>query len=125
MNKRRILIVDDEPDFLRLLEHSIALSCEGCEVVPVSNGYAALEQLERQPFDLILTDYQMPGMNGLELASVVHRKSPGTPVALVTAHRSNFWLQKGAGSSELVGYLQKPFTMAHIRDLLESSLEAD
>ena len=125
MNTRRILIVDDEPDFLRLLEHSIALSCEGCEVVPVSSGYAALEQIERQPFDLILTDYQMPGMNGLELASVVQRRSPGTPVVLVTAHRNSFWLQEGVASPDQVGFLQKPFTTAHIRDLLESSLDAD
>ena len=125
MNKRRILIVDDEPDLLRLLEDSIELYCEGCEVVPVSNAYAALEQLERQPFDLILTDYQMPGMNGLELASMVYRKSPGTPVVLVTAHRNSFWLQQEARSLDLVGFLQKPFTLAHIRELLERSLDTD
>ncbi len=125
MNKRRILIVDDEPDLLRLLEDSIALNCKQCEVVPVSNGYAALEQLERQTFDLILTDYQMPGMNGLELASMVYQKSPGTPVVLVTAHRNSFWLQQEARSRDLVGFLQKPFTLAHIRELLERSLDDD
>ena len=122
MNKRRILIVDDEPDLLRLLEDSIALNCERCEVVSVTNGYAALEQIEQQPFDLILTDYQMPGMNGLELAGIVRRASPGTPVALVTAYRSGGWLQERARALDLVGFLQKPFTMLHIRDLLQSSL---
>lgn len=124
MDKRRILIVDDNPDHLRLLEDSIGLYCAECEVVSASDGYAALEQLERQPFDLILTDYQMPGMNGLELASAVHRISPGTPVVLVTAHRSGAWLQGSARSLDLVGYLQKPFSMAHIRELLERSLDA-
>ncbi len=123
MNRRRILIVDDEPDLLRLLEDSIALNCEGCEVVSVTNGYAALEQIERQPFDLILTDYQMPGMNGLELASMVYRKSPGTPVVLATAHRNSFWLQQEARSLDLVGFLQKPFTLAQIGELLERSLD--
>ena len=124
MEKKRILIVDDDPDLLRLLADSIEFNCEGCEVVSVSNGYAALEQLERQPFDLIMTDYQMPGMNGLELASMVYQDSPGTPVVLVTAHRDSFWLQQQARSFDLVGYLQKPFTLAHIRALLESSLDA-
>ena len=85
MDKRRILIVDDDPDLLRLLADSIGLCCAECEVVRASDGRAALEQLEGQPFDLILTDYQMPGMNGLELASTVHQTSPGTPIVLVTA----------------------------------------
>ena len=124
MDRKRILIVDDEPDLLRLLEDSIELYCERCEVVPVTNGYAALEQLERQSFDLILTDYQMPGMNGLELASAVHRESPGTPVVLVTAYRSSSWLQENARSLDLVGFLQKPFALAHIRELLERSLDS-
>jgi CheY-like chemotaxis protein len=124
MDKRRILIVDDDPDLLRLLEDSIGLCCAGCEVVRASDGRAALEQLERQPFDLILTDYQMPGMNGLELAIAVHQTSPGTPVVLVTAHRSADWLQERTRSLDLAGYLQKPFSMAHIRELLQRSLDA-
>jgi two-component system response regulator GlrR len=124
LDKRRILIVDDDPDHLRLLEDSIGLYCAECEVVSASNGYAALEQIEGQPVDLILTDYQMPGMNGLELASTVHRTSPGTPIVLVTAHRGGGWLQERAQSLDLVGYLQKPFTMAHIRELLDRSLDA-
>ena len=124
MNKRRILIVDDDPDLLHLLEHSIASYCAECEVVRASDGHAALEQLDGQPFDLILTDYQMPGMNGLELASTVHRRSPGTPVVLITAHRNSGWLQDRARSLDLVGYLQKPFSLAHIRELLERSLDA-
>jgi FixJ family two-component response regulator len=62
-------------------------------------------------------------MNGLELASAVQRESPGTPVVLVTAHRNNFWLQEGVASPDQVGFLQKPFTTAHIRDLLQRSLD--
>ena len=123
MDKRRILIVDDDPDLLRLLEDSIGLYCAECEVVRASDGYAALEHLGRQPFDLILTDYQMPGMNGLELASTVHHTSPGTPIVLVTAHQGGLWLQERARALDLAGYLQKPFTLAHIHDLLERSLE--
>lgn len=91
MDKRRILIVDDDPDLLRLLEHSIGSYCAECEVISASDGHAALQQFDGQPFDLILTDYQMPGMSGLELASTVHRTSPGTPIVLVTAHRSGAW----------------------------------
>jgi two-component system response regulator GlrR len=124
LDKRRILIVDDDPDLLRLLEHSIGSYCAECEVISASDGHAALQQFDGQPFDLILTDYQMPGMSGLELASTVHRTSPGTPIVLVTAHRSGAWLQESAQSLGLVGYLQKPFTMAHIRELLDSSLDA-
>ncbi|NIV34451.1 MAG: hypothetical protein GWN58_34820, partial [Anaerolineae bacterium] len=59
-------------------------------------------------------------MNGLELAGIVHRASPGTPVVLVTAYRSGGWLQERARALDLVGFLQKPFTMLHISDLLKS-----
>ena len=92
-------------------------------MVRASDGRAALAQLDRQPFDLILTDYQMPGMNGLELAGTVHRTSPGTPVVLITAHRSGDWLQERARELDLVGYLQKPFSLLHLRELLERSLD--
>ena len=123
MDKRRILIVDDDPDLLRLLEDSIQSYCAECEVISAPDGRAAAKQLEGQRFDLILTDYQMPGMNGLELADLVQRRSPETPVVLVTAHRSGDWLQERVRSLDLVGYLQKPFTLAHVRELLNRSLD--
>jgi len=125
MDKRRILIVDDDPDLLRLLADSVASYCAECEVISAADGHAAVKQLDGQPFDLILTDYQMPGMNGLELASTVHRTSPGTPVVLLTAHRGGDWLQERARELDLVGYLQKPFSMLHLRELLERSLDVD
>ena len=68
MHQRRILIVDDDAMILRLLQISIDRLFPECQIVAAVNGTAALAKLRQQPFDLILTDYDMPGMNGLDLA---------------------------------------------------------
>ena len=65
MAGEKILVVDDE-DMIRDLCYHI-LSAEGYQVATVSNGAAALEELERTPVDLLITDIKMPGMDGLEL----------------------------------------------------------
>jgi translation initiation factor IF-2 len=80
----RILVVDDEPDMVetvaRILTHL------GHESVTATEGGAALELLERERPDLVLTDLRMPGMDGLALLKEVKRIDPEAPVVLFTAH---------------------------------------
>ena len=93
VNKRRILIVDDEPDLLRLLEDSIGLYCAECEIVCASDGYAALAQLERQPFDLVLATRD-PGNNGLSdlRPFISFGASPRAGINLVLAARAHAFI---------------------------------
>lgn len=79
----RILVAEDNPVNQRLFEEQLQLL--GCEVLVVANGEQALVELEREGFDLLLTDLSMPGLDGYALASKVHERWPQIPVVAATA----------------------------------------
>src|SRR5918993_1096852 len=79
-----ILIVDDEPLNLDLLEQE--LTDLGYAVDKADGGKAALESLSVKPADLVLLDYQMPGMNGIETLEEIKKKDPAPPVIMITAY---------------------------------------
>ena len=124
MTRKRILIVDDDTALLQMLEDGIELLCVDCEVERATDGRAALRHLARRPFDLVLTDYHMPGMNGLELAVVVRQTLPHTRIVLMTAYGEGEAVQDGIRALDLEGCLQKPFSLEQVRALLQDPPEA-
>ena len=83
-----VLIVDDEDGVLSVLKNSLRKLGEEFRVTTAAGGEAALEQLIQRKFDLVVTDYKMAGMNGLELLEKVHAIHPDTRVILMTAYGS-------------------------------------
>ena len=83
-NARRILVVDDES----LVCHTITilLKVDGHTVTTASSGEQALALFEPSKFDLVITDYAMPAMTGVELAAAIKSRAPGQPVVLLTAY---------------------------------------
>jgi DNA-binding NtrC family response regulator len=81
-----ILLVDDEPKLRDVL--SVALSDLGYRVVEANSGAAALEMLNREDVDLVLTDLRMPEVTGYELLRECKRLDPDLPVVLLTAYSS-------------------------------------
>ncbi len=84
MARERVLVADDEADVLDLCQR--ILVGEGYRVETVRTGHEALEQIKRQPFDLLLVDVKMPGMNGLETAQAVKRVNPGIICVTMTGY---------------------------------------
>ncbi len=84
MNARRtrILLVDDERDWLDLCRE--AFTDEGFDVATAASGWEALELVERDAFDVVLSDLRLPGPNGIELLERIKKCSPETEVAIVT-----------------------------------------
>jgi CheY-like chemotaxis protein len=119
----RILIVDDDPSVLDMLRASLAQPGDDYQVICTNGGLSALRQVEEGSFDLLLTDYQMPGMNGLDLARAVRRIAPGTRVVLMTAYGDNARLQDRIRALELDGCLRKPFSLRQLREIVHDSLE--
>lgn len=86
MTMRHVLVVDDEPKMQRVLE--IMLKRMGLEVTCASNGNQALEVLETETIDLIMSDLRMPGMSGIELMQAVRNLGNDVPVIIMTAYGS-------------------------------------
>ncbi|WP_448956111.1 sigma-54-dependent transcriptional regulator [Labrys neptuniae] len=79
-----ILLVDDEIKLLDVL--SGVLEALDYRPLTASSGAEALERLEQEPIDLVLTDLRMPGMSGQDLLAEVHRRYPSMPVVIMTAY---------------------------------------
>jgi two-component system response regulator PilR (NtrC family) len=82
----RILIVDDEESMCQYL--SILLEKDGYDVTAVQTGVEALGEMEREPFDVVISDIQMPKLNGIQLLKGIKAIDPDTPVIMLTAYAS-------------------------------------
>ncbi|MFO7768057.1 MAG: sigma-54 dependent transcriptional regulator [bacterium] len=122
MNERehRVLVVDDDDSFRRTL--TAQLDKAGHETVEAEDGRAALEVLENQQFDLILTDLQMPELDGLELLAELTRRLPETPVVVISAYatvdNAIEALRQGA-----YDFLTKPFEREELLTTVGKALE--
>jgi two-component system response regulator PilR (NtrC family) len=118
--KTRILIVDDELSMREFL--SILLEGEGYEAVVAPHADEALSQLEHGLFDLVISDVQMPGLNGIELLGRIKAMAPDTAVLLMTA----FSAAEQAVEAMKLGaydYISKPFKVEEIKILIRNALE--
>ena len=112
----KILVADDEPLIRRLLQG--ILEKEGYEISLAEDGVAALEQIKKESFEMVITDIRMPGMGGIELLEMVNQISPCTLVVAITAHGSIEnaveAMKKGA-----YDYLTKPITPHQIKLIIQ------
>ncbi len=118
----RVLIVEDERDIADLM--ALHLKREGHETVIVENGEDAVRLLsgsEAEPFHLLILDWMLPGLSGLELCKKIRSEQAGVPILMVTAraHTSDIVLGLEMGADD---YLTKPFELpvflARVRALL-------
>lgn len=114
VSNKRILIVDDDPDLLFLVAHSVKNLGADYQVSTAGGGTAALDQIQKQKFDLVVTDYMMPGLNGLELIQEMRRVAPGMQFILMTAHHDTNRLRDTVEGVKLGGFVGKPFTMPEL-----------
>jgi DNA-binding response OmpR family regulator len=123
---QRILVVEDSPTILNLL--SLMLRQEGFEVVTARDGLEALEQLDQAPAQLVITDVNMPRMDGFKLIREVRRRPGGgrLPIIVVSTEREGHDQSQGLDAGADV-YLTKPIQpgalLEHVRELLRP--EAD
>src|SRR5580704_7699996 len=107
MSKGSILVVDDEAEIREGLE--FLLLSEGYSVSTADAGGSGLARLEKQPFDLMLLDVNLPDGNGIELLREIHERDPGLPVVLITAYGS-IDMARAAFKSGAHDYITKPWS---------------
>jgi CheY-like chemotaxis protein len=115
----RILVADDDKSVQGVL--SEALEFMGFEVALAGNGIEALDVFAEGSFDLVLTDLQMPAMDGLSLAGHIKKKSPSTPVILVTGSDSKTFRKK-VERAPVDSVIFKPFTLEDLQRTVQGAL---
>jgi CheY-like chemotaxis protein len=101
----RILLVDDDPSATRL--YRAMLVNDGHEVVVLDSGIDAVETAAREPFDLVLTDFNMPGIKGDVTLSLLRARLPDLPVVIMTSEPSPA-VEKRAREAGAAAFLRKP-----------------
>ena len=115
----RVLVVDDEPTLRRVMGRS--LTALGHTVVEAASGQEAIEQLNGGRFDVVVSDIQMAGLDGLQLLREVREREPELPVVLVTGAPDIRTAMEATEFGALL-YLTKPFEMAKLAQVVERAI---
>ena len=117
----KILWADDEIDLLK--PHILFLQSKGYEVATANNGRDALDALEREHFDLVLLDENMPGISGLETLSLINRQHPQLPVIMITKSEEENIMNQAIGN-KISDYLIKPVNPSQILLSIKKNLHS-
>jgi two-component system response regulator PilR (NtrC family) len=120
LSKGKILIVEDEKSMREVL--GILLEGEGCDVTLAAGGIDGISLLNKDIFDMVITDIKMPKVNGFEILKKVRETSPDTLVIMITA----FGTTESAIEAMQLGaydYIHKPFKIDEIRLVVKKALE--
>jgi len=115
-----ILVVDDDPEILNLLWTIINSMATGYTILTCTHGDMALEQAMQQPTPLLITDYNLPGMNGLQLTAALKARAPATRVVLISANITPD-MERRARERAVDYLVPKPF---HVDPLIQIVLAA-
>lgn len=116
MKKKRILIVDDEKAMRATM--AVALKSVEYEIDVAENGIQAIGYLDKISYDLIITDYSMPEMDGLELTRIITSKYPTIPILMVTGAEFVRDLLKGKNTM----FFPKPFNVCELQNRVDGIL---
>ena len=117
--KYKILIVDDNKEILNSLVLTLKLADDFySEIETATNGETALVKMMKDEFDLVLADYKMPGMNGVELLSKVNDKYPNTARILITGYSDISTAKDAINKAKVDNYVEKPWHNDELRSII-------
>jgi CheY-like chemotaxis protein len=110
-SRKLVLLVDDEPAVLKLLEESLPAHLPNFEIATASNGREAIAFLEERPADVLVTDVNMPVMDGFELLAHASRKLPNLPIVVLSVMAPDA-VHHGLAELGSISVLRKPASPA-------------
>ena len=107
IREMKILLIDDDEwirDSLRIF-----FEAEGCQMVALETAEEGISEIKDKMFDLIIVDYKLPGLDGLEFLKRIHNTQPDAIKILITAYRDENVVSE-AKKLKVQGFIEKPFT---------------
>jgi CheY-like chemotaxis protein len=120
-SSRNLLVVDDDEQVLFVWSNALTGHPSECHVITAQDGQQALDRIDEQHFALIITDLQMPIMNGYELTEIVRARDLDVTIAWHTGNCSPA-AQAAADRLSVLRCLQKPLTVVQIRQFISEAL---
>lgn len=115
----RVLVAEDDEPTRNVITD--LLTKAGYNVFPAGDGLVAIEELKKRHYDVVLTDYQMPRLNGLELLALSQELMPETPVILISsAHPS---LEQVAIERGAFAWIRKPVPVTQVLLIVRAAME--
>lgn len=109
-----VLVVDDEPLVCNALK--FLLERFGFDAVMALSGAEALDRFQQQEFQLVITDFAMPRMTGVDLAVAIKAKAPQQRVLMLTAYAERFWSEPVAAVDKI---LSKPISLPKLQEVIK------
>ncbi len=122
MSQHKLLWADDEIDLLK--PHILFLKSKGYDVTTANSGRDAIDMVEKESFDLIILDENMPGLTGLETLSRIKQYLPLTPVIMITKSEEENIMNQAIGS-KIADYLIKPVNPSQILLSIKKNLHSE
>ncbi len=122
MEDREILIVDDDEDLRAALRRELTIAGYQCR--EAGTAVEALQMLARRPIDAIVSDFEMPGMNGLDLLQRVRLLRPRVYRILLTGHANVDMAARALNEGSVNRFLFKPWNRVDLRGILEMALHS-
>jgi DNA-binding NtrC family response regulator len=122
MSEHRILVVDDDERVLFVLRRTLLAFQNGYEIVTALDGREALNKAKEVPFDLLITDLKMPGMDGITLTQAIRDLNSGTVVVWITAYGCA-QVSDEATRLSVHECLEKPLRIDEIRRVVREALK--
>jgi DNA-binding NtrC family response regulator len=117
-----ILIVDDEADILSTLASFLESAIPSVRVMTAQSGPLALKAMAQTAPDLIISDYKMPGMDGLQFLAEARKARPGTPSILITAYPDMELAIRALNEERIQHFCPKPIEPQEIADVVRALL---
>lgn len=123
MNGLRFLVVEDSPTMRQLIAFSLK-RFKGCQIVEAVDGVDALKKLQTEEVDIVLTDINMPVMDGLKLITLIRQnpKLKSLPIIIITTEGAQEDKERGM-SLGANAYISKPIQSSHLIKTITEVLE--